>query len=54
VAAPITKPAPAKTKSAPMTSSKIQSTPPKPASKPAPAPVDRAKLLKMMREPGEN
>lgn len=55
-AAPITKPAPAKTKPAPKTSPKTQSTPPKPASKPSPspAPVDRAKLLKMMREPGEN
>lgn len=53
-AAPVSKPAPAKTKPAPTPSPKTQSTPPKPASKPAPPPVDRAKLLKMMREPGEN
>ncbi len=50
------KPAPAKVKPAPAPAPKPQSVPPKPkpASKPAPAPVDRAKLLKMMREPGEN
>jgi hypothetical protein len=41
-AVPIAKPSPAKT----------QPSPPKPAA--APTPVDRAKLLKMMREPGEN
>jgi len=52
------KPAPAKVTPAPTTAPKPNSVPPKPkpASKPAPAPapVDRAKLLKMMREPGEN
>ena len=55
---PSPKPAPAKVTPAPTTAPKPQSVPPKPkpASKPAPAPapVDRAKLLKMMREPGEN